>query len=310
MHLCALNLTDLFLGLYHGSSWNWATLMGNIWLEHGQTVADALSCLTGSFDRPPCNPAKRINSGYKAWEFSTYFYSFSPALFYHVLSDLYWHLHCKLVAGIQIIHNCCIPINDLLEAQKQLLEVVYKFEDIYYQQKTCHIHFVHQSIHLLTHLMPIKGWTPGGTLGVNALKALISDLDKHSTKSLPVRLCLINGQIARTAWREKTKPPKNVCMSYNITYFFHMWEVEADVNSVIHTVALVSLFSFPDAELLETSFEILKVCKYMGEESFAVVSVKDIGTNDTTDIYFICEKIGLDVAILAHEEEDMFEKDI
>jgi hypothetical protein len=30
------------------------------------------------------------------------------------------------------------------------------------------------------------------------------------------RLCLPNGQIARSAWKEKLKPPQDVCMARNI----------------------------------------------------------------------------------------------
>ncbi|KAJ6528077.1 hypothetical protein B0H19DRAFT_1195027 [Mycena capillaripes] len=38
--------------------------------------------IPGSFDRPPRNPAEKINSGYKAWERLLYVYGAGPALLY------------------------------------------------------------------------------------------------------------------------------------------------------------------------------------------------------------------------------------
>ena len=95
MHLVSLNLTDLLLGLWHGSldvdsnddkkTWHWAVLKGDIWKEHGKRVAAATTYLPSSFDRPPRNPAEKISSGYKAWEFLTYVYGYGPGFFYHIL---------------------------------------------------------------------------------------------------------------------------------------------------------------------------------------------------------------------------------
>jgi Transposase family tnp2 len=110
MHLTSLNITNLLLSLWceviecyrtdNKSEWDWAVLVGNIWNKHGKTIANCTPYLPGSFDRPPHNPAKKINSGYKAWEFLTYIYSLSPGLFYGVLPDKYWHNFCKLVKAI------------------------------------------------------------------------------------------------------------------------------------------------------------------------------------------------------------------
>ncbi|PBK62768.1 hypothetical protein ARMSODRAFT_990399 [Armillaria solidipes] len=137
MHLGALNLTDLFFGLFCGimdcdkldskDLWDWAALIDNsVWKAHGKTVGDILPYLPGSFDRPPCNPAEKINSGYKAWEFLTYFYGYGP--------------------------GHCIHCSQLILAHEQLLQFIVDFENLYYQQKTSRIHFVRQSIHLLSHL--------------------------------------------------------------------------------------------------------------------------------------------------------------
>jgi hypothetical protein len=90
MHLASLNLPDLLLSLWRATidcdpidskaTWSWAVLQGNVWKAHGEDVAKTLPYLPGSFDRPPRNPAEKINSGYKAWEFLTYIYGLAPAL--------------------------------------------------------------------------------------------------------------------------------------------------------------------------------------------------------------------------------------
>ena len=95
MHLLALNIPDLLISLWRGtfdcektdrlSSWDWAILRGEVWEAHGAQVAAATHHLPGSFDRPPRNPAQKISSGYKAWEYMLYMYALGPALFYNVL---------------------------------------------------------------------------------------------------------------------------------------------------------------------------------------------------------------------------------
>lgn len=99
MHLPALNIPDLLLSLWRGTIecdrddnknlWDWATLKGDVWKNHGCAVAAATPYLPGSFDRPPRNPAEKINSGYKAWEFLLYIYGLGPGLFYDVLPFKY-----------------------------------------------------------------------------------------------------------------------------------------------------------------------------------------------------------------------------
>jgi hypothetical protein len=41
----------------------------SIWHDHGKAVAGALHYLPSLFDRPPCNIAEKLTSGYKAWSF-------------------------------------------------------------------------------------------------------------------------------------------------------------------------------------------------------------------------------------------------
>jgi hypothetical protein len=164
MHLVSLNLTDLLLGLWRGSfdidpnddkqTWDWAVLKGNIWKEHGKRVAAATTYLPSSFDRPPRNPAEKISSGYKAWEYLTYVYGYGPGFFYHILPHKYWASFCKLVRGIRLLHQNSISPAQLVEGHNLLVEFVKEFEDLYYQQKESRLHFCRQSLHALLHVGP------------------------------------------------------------------------------------------------------------------------------------------------------------
>jgi hypothetical protein len=86
MHHPGLNIPELLLGLWHAtipcdkdddkSTWVWAEKLrqSQVWQDHGKAVASATPYLPGSFDRAPRNPAEKLNSGYKAWEFLIYLY--------------------------------------------------------------------------------------------------------------------------------------------------------------------------------------------------------------------------------------------
>ncbi|EIW76034.1 hypothetical protein CONPUDRAFT_77050 [Coniophora puteana RWD-64-598 SS2] len=99
MHLAAFNITDKMIPLWRGTfklddktesalppdskdNWGWTVLTGKIWDQHGEYIAYAIMYLPGSFDRLPRNPAEKISSGYKAWEFLLYFYGMCPALLF------------------------------------------------------------------------------------------------------------------------------------------------------------------------------------------------------------------------------------
>jgi hypothetical protein len=100
MHLISLNLTATQLDLFHRTiecdasdskdMWDWAVLQGDVWKEHGKLIANTTLYLPGSFDCPPHNPAEKISSRYKAWEYLVYIFSLGPALFYNVLPEKYW----------------------------------------------------------------------------------------------------------------------------------------------------------------------------------------------------------------------------
>ena len=331
MHLISLNLTDLLLGLWRGTidcdagdnrdTWHWMVLKGETWKVHGKQVADATPYLPGSFDRPPRNPAEKISSGYKAWEFLIYVFALGPGVFLDVLPDVYWSHYCQLVAGIRLIHQRAIAPAQLLDAHKLLVEFVKEFEDLYYQQKVERLHFCRQSVHALLHMAPevvrvgpgvyYTQWTMERTIGnlgeeikqpsnpfanlsqrgilrsqINALKAMIPDLEPDSDH-LPrgandigdeyvllrardataymidgnegaaiqnfyqeqgfgdfdeswfphivrwARLRLPNGQIARSAWKEKLKPLEQVRMARNVKVF------TASLSQITHIFAKI-----------------------------------------------------------------------
>jgi hypothetical protein len=222
MHLVSLNIPDLFLALWRGTldcdpadsqaTWDWAVLRGDVWQAHGLTVANATPYFPGSFDRPPRNPAEKISSGYKAWEFLHYIFALGPGVFYQVLPDIYWRHFCKLVMAVRILHQHRITREQLRMAHSLLVEFDYKFERTYYQCKVERLHFCRQSLHTLLHIAPEvfhigppiyhTQWTMERTIGnlgeeikqpsnpyanlsrrglrhcqINSLKALIPDLD-------------------------------------------------------------------------------------------------------------------------------------
>lgn len=317
MHLAALNLPDLLINLWRGtfdcdrrddrSTWTWAVLQGRTWEEHGKQVAASTPYLPGSFDRPPRNPAEKISSGYKAWEFLLYLYGLGPGLFFQVLPDEYYRNFCKLVFGMRFVHQYHIKSKPLMEAHEALLEFACEFEVLYYQRRTDRLHFVRPCIHTVTHLASevertgslvcSSQWAMERTIGnlgreirqpskpysnlsqrgllrsqINALVAMVPDLEpslpvlprgaceigngyvllrakdnvRRSISTLekaafatylrdhhnidpgddwaPVlvrwaRLRLPNGQVARSAWKEKLKPLEKVRMARNVKVY-------------------------------------------------------------------------------------------
>lgn len=166
MHLTTLNDPDLLVKLFTGkmdvyepddrSTWDWAVFYRNkrLWEGHGETVAQATPFIPSSFGRAPRDPAKKINSGYKAWEYQLYVYGLGPTLFRHVLPRKYWLNFCKLVSGIRLLQRHTITRSELIKGHARLLEFVQEYEALYYQRMEARIHFVRQSVHLLTHIGP------------------------------------------------------------------------------------------------------------------------------------------------------------
>ena len=163
MHLISLNLTDLFHSLWRGkmtcertddiSTWDWAAFLDqDCWEAHGQRVANCCPYLPGSFDRPPRNPAEKVSSGYKAWEFLMWMFGLGPALFFHVLDTKYWKNFCKLTRAVRLLHRRSISLNDLHESHTLIMDFVQEFEQIYYQGRVDRLHFVRPCIHTFLHL--------------------------------------------------------------------------------------------------------------------------------------------------------------
>jgi hypothetical protein len=132
MHLSVLNDPDLFVKLFTGkldcyepddrSTWDWSVFYQNqdLWNAHGETVFRCIPYLPSSFGRVPRDPAKKINSGYKAWEYQQYIYGLGPTLFHHILPRQYWINFCKLVAGICILQCHRISRPDILKGHTLL----------------------------------------------------------------------------------------------------------------------------------------------------------------------------------------------
>ncbi|KAG0701436.1 hypothetical protein DFH29DRAFT_990075 [Suillus ampliporus] len=145
------------------------------------------------------------------------------------------------------------------------------------------------------------------------------------------RLCLPNGQIARSAWRETLRPIEQTCMSRNVklklsgqirfaeVFYFTRLAVEDEDQNDWHfiDVTVVQLYSPPDHALLKCSFQTVVSCMQLDE--IAVVNVKSIlsvialvphtptlpdGTME--DRFFMLEKPGLDISklMIPLEEED------
>lgn len=152
MHHTGINLGELLLPIWRGkfkcspednkATWDWAVLKGDVWIRHGQRVADAKSYIPICIEaRAPRNPAEKINSGYKACEYMMYLYGLGPGIFYGILPDKYWENFCKLVYGVRIIHQHSIPTTILASAHQKLLEFVIEYELLYYQRKDSRLHF-------------------------------------------------------------------------------------------------------------------------------------------------------------------------
>lgn len=164
MHLAALNIPDLVVGMITAkfdcdplddkATWDWAVYQGQVWIDHGKRVADALSYLPGSFGRPPRNIAEKLNSGYKAWEFILWLYGLGPGFFYGILPEKYWVHICKVIRAMRLMHQKRIFREQMAEAHRLFITFVHEFELMYYQRKPERIHFCRQSLHSLLHIVP------------------------------------------------------------------------------------------------------------------------------------------------------------
>lgn len=162
MHQPLINLTTLLLDLWcarpdarafdSASDWPWAVLVGDVWVRHGKSVANAARFLPTSFGRVPRNPQERISSGYKACELLIYIYGLGPSVFFTLLPDIYYKHFCQLVRAIRIIYQRSVSRDQLNDAHRLFLQWVLDFEIIYCNRDPNRLHFVRQCVHSLTHL--------------------------------------------------------------------------------------------------------------------------------------------------------------
>ncbi|KLO17330.1 hypothetical protein SCHPADRAFT_868387 [Schizopora paradoxa] len=135
------------------------------------------------------------------------------------------------------------------------------------------------------------------------------------------RLLLPNGQIARSAWKEKTKKLEQVRMSRNVKIKYEnghrfaevQYYFQAEVGGVVKAFALSSIYSTPNATILQKSNGALAVCKYKGPSSYKIIPASSILSvvamvpfpAGEEDEFFLVEKLGLDLAHLGGYAEDI-----
>ncbi|KAH9979155.1 hypothetical protein BJV77DRAFT_926428, partial [Russula vinacea] len=96
-------------------------------------------------------------------------------------------------------------------------------------------------------------------------------------------LQLPNGQKARSRWYEarSTRPlRKTTCVKLTMNGARHVADVEyffqLRFGDIIHSLAVVSMFSLPDEELLEKSHHAVYICHHRGTAALRVVDVDTI----------------------------------
>ena len=227
MHIAALNAPDLILALFCGKidcdqddskcDWDWAVLKGRVWRKHSLEVAACTPFLPGSFDRPPRNPAKKISSRYKAWEYLLYIYGLGPALFYNMLPEKYWQHFCKLVFAIRIFYQRRITKNQLEAAHQAMIEYNDEFEAMYCQRMESRIHFVRPVLHTLLHFgLEVSRIGPGACYSQWTMERTIGNLfEEVKLKSNPfmnlsergLHQCQVNTMISMVPDLDQEKNP-------------------------------------------------------------------------------------------------------
>jgi hypothetical protein len=164
MHFPALNAPDLLIPLFRGTldrdrrddePWPWTESLAEdeAWHEHGELVAACASWIATWYGQAPRNPALKINTDYKAWEFMIYLFTLGPMVFRKYLPLEYWKHLCKLIRIIELAGQIEITQDELAEIEELALAWQEEYEDLYVQRKMSRIHFVRPWIHLLLHLV-------------------------------------------------------------------------------------------------------------------------------------------------------------
>lgn len=101
------------------STWEFATLRSDeAWKRHGAFIGSCAPYWPGSFDRIPRNPAEKLNSGYKAWEFGLYLWGIGPAAFFDYLHDRFYRNYCLLVKVVRTSIQHEITVDEFRESNK------------------------------------------------------------------------------------------------------------------------------------------------------------------------------------------------
>ncbi|EJD35356.1 hypothetical protein AURDEDRAFT_75349 [Auricularia subglabra TFB-10046 SS5] len=433
----ASGLVDLFRGSFPCAAtdsvndWAWAIFRtAELWQAHGRDVANAASYFPGIYGRVPRNPAEKINSGYKAWEYLLYIFCLGPGLFVGLLPPEIYRSYCKLVKAFRILYQKSITYEQVVEAHELLAAFIKEYEAQFYQRRVDRLHFVRPSIHNLSHLpseVPRVGpgcgvaqWTLERFIGLitdelrqhkhpyanlsrrgleraqlNALKIMVPSLDLSASHKerlprghLPLsngfallrardtcargmtesevaalrayllecsitmdddwqpeivrwsRLMLPNGQVARSAWKERLKRPdqlrrardvkilcttatgtqheKKITEYGEVRYYF---QLEFEGSGDVRTLAMVAMCSRPDPGLLELSEGVLWSVEHLGDAALRVIdhtnieAVVAIVPHSTIlgDVfknqYFVVELPGLDVSRYLGEMDVIVEEE-
>ncbi|KAF5336584.1 hypothetical protein D9611_006636 [Ephemerocybe angulata] len=162
MHLFFINLGQLFIPLWQGklpceatdskASWTWARLTGEQWKQHGALVGESHRYFPSMFHRTPRDPAKKINTKYKATEYYLYLYGLGPGFFRTFLPRIYWRNFCRLVAITRLYIQRSITGEQLRYGETMAVQFVEEYEEIYYQRRVDRIHFCRPAIHTIIHV--------------------------------------------------------------------------------------------------------------------------------------------------------------
>ncbi|KAJ2911786.1 hypothetical protein MD484_g8629, partial [Candolleomyces efflorescens] len=162
MHLFWINLGELIIPLFRAklkceptdniATWDWAVLQDDNWIHFGKLVAQATPYFPSSFERPPRNPAEKINSKYKATEYFLLLFGLGPGLLRFFLPRKYWRHFCKLVRTVRILTQRKITHSQLVDARYFAIQFVDEYELYYYQRRVDRIHFCRPAIHTLLHV--------------------------------------------------------------------------------------------------------------------------------------------------------------
>ncbi|KAF8802755.1 hypothetical protein BYT27DRAFT_7226246 [Phlegmacium glaucopus] len=263
-------------------TWDWATLTGNTWIEHGKLVATKY--FPSSFHWPPHNPAEKISRViqwritikqlWEAHSFLSQFVEEYELLYYQHCMD---HLHYCQPCIYTLLHIC--PKTHYVDLGKGIQQPATPFSNL------CQVALWQSQANALKTLCPVldKTFTPflpslSHDLGQgfvllqprdHYIKTLqgqerIAILDAVDISALRKwgHLQLLNGQIKLNRKLEFCK----------VQFYFMVKNVEGELD----VYALVSLYRPPNMDILEDSYNMLWACTYNGDDNLKVIPISAI----------------------------------